>query len=207
MAIDPFQRLLFQVAKQRIDSAHSERHGTVHEVQGNKMRAKIGIKPDGSPLLSPWIHTSDHRGEETQQEVYKVGQNVSVSAGMGGDYRHGNLGPAAPNESSPQPKHASEGNSTWQQGNSAHTRNDGSHNYMQGDGNDPDVNMRSSKDGGASNFVKAGGAHNRTHVHKDGVCMSWKDDENTIHVDKDGCWSSKPLQLKKPTWSPDNKAK
>jgi hypothetical protein len=207
MAIDPMQKLLFDVAKQRISAAHSDRPGTVHEIQGNKMRVKIGIKPDGEPLLSPWIHTSDHRGTETQQEVYKVGQNVTVAAGVGGDFRQGNLGPAAPNSTAPQPAHASEGNSTWQQGNTAHTNNDGSNNFMQGDGNDPDVNMRSSKDGGVSGFVKAGGAHNRVHTHKDGVCISWKDDENTIHVDKDGCWCSKPLQIKKPEWKADNKAK
>jgi hypothetical protein len=206
MSIDPMQKLLFQVAEHRRMTAHSDRSGTVHEIQGDKMRVKIGIKQDGSPLLSPWVHTSDHRGGETQQEVYKVGQNVHVSA-QGGDFRQANLSPAAPNTTAPKPSHASEGNSTWQHGNSAHTRNDGSQNFMQGDGNDPDVNMRSSKDGGATNFVKNGSSHNRTHVHKDGVCMSYKDDMNTIHVDKDGCWSNKPLQIKTPPWKADNKAK
>jgi hypothetical protein len=206
MSIDPMQKLLFQVAELKRQASTNARMGTIHEIKGDKMRVNMGLKHDGTPWLGPWIHTTDHRGGETQQEVYKVGQNVEMSA-LGGDFSQASVAPHGPNKTAPAPSHASEGNSTWQQGNSAHTRNDGSQNFMQGDGNDPDVNSRTSKDGGATNFVKVGGAYNRTHAHKEGVTMSWKDDENTIHVDKDGCWSSKPLGLKKPTWKADNKAK
>jgi hypothetical protein len=203
------QKLLFQVAEHRRQTAHSDRVGTVTEVQGNKMKVQMGIKKDGTPWLSPWIHTTDHRGGERQKEVYAVGQNVRVSA-TGADYRQATISPYAPNNQHPQPSHASSAGDdahTWQNGNSAVTKNDGSHNLMQGDGSDPDVNSRTSKDGGFSGFVKIGGAHNRVQTHKQGVCISWKDDENTIHVDKDGCWCSKPLSIKKPEWSADNKAK
>jgi hypothetical protein len=203
------QKLLFQVAEHRRQTAHSDRVGTVTEVQGNKMKVQIGIKKDGTPWLSPWIHTTDHRGGERQKEVYAVGQNVRVSA-TGADFRQATISPYAPNKQHAQPDHAGsagDGAHTWQNGNSTLTKNDGSHNLMQGDGSDPDVNARTSTDGGFTGFVKAGGAHNRVQTHKDGVCISWKDDENTIHVDKDGCWCSKPLQIKKPEWKADNKSK
>ena len=206
MPLDPMQKILFQLAEHKRQATQNARMGTIHEIKGDKMRVNMGLSHDGSPWLSPWINTTDHRGAETQQEVYKVGQNVEVSA-LGADYRQASVAPHAPNEATPAPDHASEGNSTWQQGDSRHTRNGNSTNHMAGgEGGDPAVNSRVDKDGGATNFVKAGGAHNRTHVHKEGVCMSFKDDQNTIHVDKDGCWCSQPLQIKKPPWKPNNEA-
>jgi hypothetical protein len=200
------QKLLFHVAELKRAAAYNARMGTIHEIKGDKMRVNMGLKHDGTPWLGPWIHTTDHRGGETQQEVYKVGQNVEMSA-LGADFSQASVAPHGPNETAPAPKHASEGNSTWQQGNTAMTRNEGSHNLMQGDGNDPDVNSRISKSGGASSFVKNGSAFNRTQVHKDGCTMSWKDDEHWVSVDKDGPLCDKPFMIKKHEFSSDNKAK
>jgi hypothetical protein len=85
MSIDPMQRILFQLAEQRRQAAHNARMGTIHEIKGDKMRVNLGLKHDGTPLIGPWMSTTDHRGGETQQEVYKVGQNVEVSA-LGADF-------------------------------------------------------------------------------------------------------------------------
>lgn len=208
MAVDPMQKLLFQVAEHRRQTAHSDRVGTVNQVQGNKMIVQMGLKKDGTPWLSPWIHTTDHRGGERQKEVYAVGQNVRVSA-TGADYRQATISPYAPNKQHPQPDQADsagDGAHTWQNGDTSVTKNDGSHNIMQG-GSSPTVNARTSTDGGFSGFVKASDGYNRVQTHKEGVCLSFKDDQNTIHVDKDGCWCSAPLQIKKPPWKPDNNTK
>lgn len=208
MAIDPMQKMLFQMAELRRQAAHSDRVGSVHEIQGNKMRVKLGKKKDGTDWLSPWIHTTDHRGGERQKEVYAVGQNVRVAA-TGADFRQATVSPYAPSQKHPQPDHAGSAGDdahTWQNGDSKVTKNGGSHNIMQGDGSDPTVNCRTSTSGGFTGFVKADG-HNRVQAHKDGVVISFKDDEAVIFVDKDGPATTAPLQIRKSGVKADNSAK
>jgi hypothetical protein len=105
MPVDQFHKLLMQVSKSANHNGMSERDGYVHEVKGDKMRAVIGIKPDGSPMLSPWTSTSDHRGGSRERNQYVKGQNVRLSA-PGGDYRQATLSPGAHGKSFPAPAHA-----------------------------------------------------------------------------------------------------
>jgi phage baseplate assembly protein gpV len=203
VGIDPMQKLLFQVAELKRQASYSARMGTIHEIKGDKMRVNMGLKHNGEPWLGPWVNTTDHRGAETQQEVYKVGQNVEMSA-LGGDYAQASVAPHGPNEKTPAPSHASEGNSTWQHGDSAHTRNDSSQNFMRGEGNNPTVNMRVS-DNGFTGFVEKG--KHRVHANSKGVVISYQNDENCIFVDDEGCASTKPLMVRTPKVKPDNKSK
>jgi hypothetical protein len=200
------QKLLFQVAEHRRQTAHSDRVGNVTEVQGNKMKVQIGLKKDGTPWLTPWIHTTDHRGGERQKEVYAVGQNVRVSA-TGADYRQSTISPYAPNQQHPQPDQAGaagDGSHTWQNGDTTLTKNDGSHNIMQG-GASATVNARTSTAGGFTGFVKgSSGKHHRVHANSKGVLISFNDDESVIFVDDQGCASTKPLQIRGPQVQPDN---
>jgi hypothetical protein len=198
------QKLLFHVAELKRAAAYNARMGTIHEIKGDKMRVNMGLKHDGTPWLGPWIHTTDHRGGETQQEVYKVGQNVEMSA-LGADYSQASVAPHGPNETAPGPKHAKEGSSTWQQGDSAHTRNESSTNHGHGPGDDLSSNHRVSAEG-TTGFAKNGGAKNRYQSHKKGVIISYKDDESAIFCDEKGCASTKPLTLRQPEIPKDNKS-
>src|SRR3982751_1249105 len=101
------QRLLQEVSslKQRIDNMVTD--GPVHEVKGDKMRVVIGKDKDGKDVLSPWIHTSDHRGGSRERRFYKKGQNVRLFS-PSGDIRQAVLMPGSPNKAYPAPTHANE---------------------------------------------------------------------------------------------------
>jgi hypothetical protein len=202
MSIDPAQKALFQIAELDRRAKSNARMGTIHEIKGDKMRVNWGLDHEGQPCIGPWIQTTDHRGGETQQEVYKVGQNVEMSC-LGGDFSQASVAPHGPNEKAPAPSHASEGNSTWQQGGSAHTRNGDSTNHMHGDGNNPNSNHRTSAQG-TTGFAKVGGAYNRYQSHAEGVIISYKDDEHAIWCDKKGPACTAPLRIDKPTIPKDN---
>jgi hypothetical protein len=102
MATNSLQNIIFQVAEHRRMTAHSDRVGTVHEIQGSKMRVNIGNKGDGTPWLSPWLHTSNHRGGSKDHQQYAVGQTVKLS-GAGGDYRQASVAPHAKSDAFPAP--------------------------------------------------------------------------------------------------------
>lgn len=85
------------------------RHGYVHEVmdQGGerKVRVVMGIKDDGKPWLSPWLHAEENAGGSQEQHLLEKGMNVIVTA-HGGDFRNGTFSHSAPSKSFPQPPHA-----------------------------------------------------------------------------------------------------
>src|ERR1035437_5332813 len=103
--LDPYNKVLFALAEHARVSANSDRVGYVHEIQKDKMRICMGIRPDGSPWLSPWLHTTDHRGGTRERDVYKAGQNVRMSS-PGGDHRQATVSPWAESDSFPAPAHA-----------------------------------------------------------------------------------------------------
>ena len=103
--LSQYQRILFELAEHRRMNAMSDRVGSVAAVQKDKIRVTMGISHDGSPWLSPWLDTTDHRGGATERRQYVVGQNVRVSA-PGGDYRQATVTRWAPSESYPAPAHA-----------------------------------------------------------------------------------------------------
>jgi len=82
------------------------RVGTVHEVQGDKMRVQIGNDHEGQPVLSPWLNTGNHRGGARERRFYKKGQNVMIIS-PGGNVRNGMIMPYAPNKDFKPPDHAS----------------------------------------------------------------------------------------------------
>jgi hypothetical protein len=107
-----FDRLVFQVAQSRRTSGNEKRVGYVQSVQRNKVEQKvrvvIGIRPDGSPWVSPWLHTTDHTGGASrEQKLYEIGQNVLVSC-PGGDFSRATVSPWAESEAFPAPDHATQ---------------------------------------------------------------------------------------------------
>jgi len=105
MPLDQFHKIVFDLAKANVHHGKSERDGYVHEVKGDKMRVVMGYKPDGSPWLSPWLHTFNHRGGTRERLQYQKGQNVRISA-IGTDYRQATVAPGPVSKSFPAPAHA-----------------------------------------------------------------------------------------------------
>lgn len=125
------QKVMFELAEHRRKTAHGDRVGYVHEVQKDKMRVVIGIKNDGSPWLSPWLHTTDHRGGTSERDVYKKGQNVRLSA-TGADFRQATVSPYAESKSFPAPDHADDAGpqaKTFQNGKLRFTANGDGHSH------------------------------------------------------------------------------
>jgi len=100
-----YDRMLFNVAETARQHANSDRLGTVHEIQKDKMRVVLGIDPNGQPFLGPWTDHSSMRGGTREREYYKVGQNVRMSS-SGGDFQQSTVSPHAPSNSFPAPDHA-----------------------------------------------------------------------------------------------------
>jgi hypothetical protein len=131
MAVDPLQKLIFQVMEHRRMTSNSDRMGHVKEVQGDKMRVVMGIKHDGSEWMSPWLHTTDHRGGTTERDVYKQGQNVRLSA-TGADFRQATVSPYAESKPFPAPAHADDAGpqaKTFQNGKLRTTANGDGHSH------------------------------------------------------------------------------
>lgn len=103
------RQLYYQVAKLQNQQGMSTRHGYVHEVKDDggerKVRVVLGIKKDGQPWLSPWLHSEEQRGGTQEQHLVEKGQNVIVS-NHGGDFRNATFSHSAENKSFPQPSHA-----------------------------------------------------------------------------------------------------
>ena len=130
-----YDRILEQLAETKRKSAMSTRSGYVKEIKTGKdgeqkVRMVWGISPDGKEVLSPWLHTTNMRGEERERRAFKVGQNVRMQA-PDGDYRQAYLTHGPEGDSTPAPDHAEkvgkEGTTT-QNGKTRTTNINGMHN-------------------------------------------------------------------------------
>lgn len=102
MGMNPLSAIIHSLAVSKSQIARSDRTGTVHAINGNKMQVNIGNQSDGTPYLSPWLHTSNHRGGSKDHQQYAVGQTVKLSA-AGGDFRQADVSPYATSEAFPAP--------------------------------------------------------------------------------------------------------
>lgn len=90
----------------------TNRQAVVKEVKEEggerKVRCIIGVRPDGSEWLTPWMSTQEQRsGQERSQSAIKPGQNGVIQ----GSFRQGTFSAQGEStKSSPQPKHAPQTN-------------------------------------------------------------------------------------------------
>ena len=95
----------------RTHGQETNRQCTVKEVKEEggerKVRCVMGIKPDGSEWLSPWMSTQEQRsGQERSQSAIKPGQNGVIQ----GSFRQGTFSAQGEANHAPQPKHAPQTN-------------------------------------------------------------------------------------------------
>lgn len=111
------ERLLLQIAEARRMHGISERDGTIHEVYRKdgeqKVRVNMGMRPDGSPWLSPWLKVEDHHGSARHQKKWHKGMNVKVST-VGADMLKATVKPHGENKDHPEPDHADDKHETEQ---------------------------------------------------------------------------------------------
>lgn len=86
--------------------AGAQRPGVVREVVGDMIRVEFARDPAGNPVLSPWLHTSDHRGGARERRFYCRGQNVSISTVNGQVDEASTVLADAPSEAFRAPDHA-----------------------------------------------------------------------------------------------------
>lgn len=102
-------RMMYLLAKQQREYGMSTRHGYVHDVQQaggeRKIRVVMGIKADGTPWLSPWLHSEEQRGGTQEQHLVEKGQNVIIT-NHGGDFRNATFSHGGESQSFPQPSQA-----------------------------------------------------------------------------------------------------
>jgi hypothetical protein len=198
--LDPMQKILFELAEHRRKTSISDRMGTVHEVKGDKMRVNMGLQDDGQPWLSPWLHTTDHRGGTTERDNYKPGQNVRLSA-VGGDFRQATVSPYAPNKQfgpPPQADNAGPDSKTLASGPVRTTIDEnGSHNVWLDGGGQPAMIYRASQDGFLTGRVGTGGNSFRFAATDKGVHISKGKGEKSIWITKDGLFCTEPLKIDK----------
>lgn len=92
----------FLTAALRTHTGSSERLGAVKQVQDDCIKVICGIKPDGSPLISPWLRPGTQSGVNREKHTYEVGQNVNLSS-IAGSFRNALVNHWAPNNSHPSP--------------------------------------------------------------------------------------------------------
>ena len=102
---DDYQRLLQQISDLRRQVANTHQTGTVHEVDGTKVRVMMGKDKDGKEVLSPWLNTNNMRGGAREQKFYKKGQTLALVC-PNGDIGQGMIAPYAPSENFKTPEHA-----------------------------------------------------------------------------------------------------
>jgi hypothetical protein len=237
MGSNPLSHIIHQVAQTQIAASNSDRTGTVSEIKGNKMRVNIGNQSDGTPYLSPWLHTSNHRGGSKDHQQYAVGQNVRLSS-ANGDMRQASVAPYATSKAFPAPAQMPQqpnGDYTQTGGNHFETKTmSGTHNsYISNEDHSqpppqpasgqPETGGGGSSSGGGQQqqaptakminrmdpegwlTMRGGNDDNapRMSVHEKGVKI--RHGENTIFVDKDGVWCTKPMKIKKDGIPNDNK--
>lgn len=252
-------RMMWQMAEHRRITGMGERRGYVHEVKEKdgqrKVRVVMGIKKNGQPWLSPWVHSEEHRGGSRHQALMEKGQNVVVTT-HGGDFRNSTLTSSEEGSSFPQPGHASSVNGdTRQIGKVRHSDNKPSSNGGGGGGggsgssdhfseswiaeqddNPPQHQEQSGQQQGKGGGGDQGGqqqggqqqqakAAMKSRVHEQNgithrvgdnmrlfvskkekeVMISYGSSlENTVFCNETGCFSSKPIQIKKPQSKADN---
>jgi hypothetical protein len=76
-----YQKLLFQVSQleRRLNSMFKQ--GTIDEVKGDKIRVNMG---GDEKTLSPWIHTSNFRGEMRERLPFNPPKEQGQQGGQGG---------------------------------------------------------------------------------------------------------------------------
>lgn len=115
--MDQLYQILLQLSQARRRQGVSERDGTIHQVWRQngeqKVRVNIGMRPDGSPWLTPWLKVEDHHGSHRIQRKFHQGMNVKVST-VGGDMRNATVTPHGENVGHPEPDHADDYNETRQ---------------------------------------------------------------------------------------------
>lgn len=220
--VNQYSKVLFELAEVKRQSSVSDRDGYVHEVKEDKVRVVLGVRDDGTPWLSPWLHTTNMRGGARERRMFVKGQNVRLSA-PGGDMRQATVTHGAEGKSFPAPAHAKgvEGETyqldklrmtkvkdaydVWIADSSdnppAHKEQTGKpveagasaqqSQQQQSQPGNPAMKVRLSESGGFTGRV---GKDVRVAAHKDGAKM--RHGTNAIFVDKDGCWSTVPLQQK-----------
>jgi hypothetical protein len=99
-------RLIQDVAEMQRRTAGAVHQGTVDEVKGDKLRVAWGKDPDGNPVKSPWLPTSNHRGGARERRFYKKGQNVTIDTVNGQMDESATVSADAPNEKFKAPDHA-----------------------------------------------------------------------------------------------------
>jgi len=102
---DDYNRLLQEIANLRRQIANTHQTGTVHEVDGTKVRVMMGKDKDGKEVLSPWLNTNNMRGGAREQRFFKKGQTLSLVC-PNGDIGQGMIAPYAPSKSFKTPEHA-----------------------------------------------------------------------------------------------------
>jgi hypothetical protein len=67
------------------------RVGTCHQVKGDKLRMNYATDDGGKPVLSPWLHHTNHRGEHRERQAFsdQAGQGQQ---GQGGQQDGGGQG-------------------------------------------------------------------------------------------------------------------
>lgn len=115
--LDQYHRVLLQLAEARRMHGVNERDGTIDSVWRQdgeqKVRVNIGIRPDGSPWLTPWLKVEDHHGTTRRQRKWHKGMNVKVST-VGADLSQATVTPHGENQGHPEPDHADDYNETEQ---------------------------------------------------------------------------------------------
>lgn len=104
---DDYQRLIDKIHDLERRLGNMFQVGTVHEVKGDKMRMSMGKDRNGEDILSPWLHTSNHRGGATEARFYKKGQTLQLICPHG-DIAQGSIAPWAPNKDFKRPEQANE---------------------------------------------------------------------------------------------------
>ena len=188
-----YQWMMQEIANLRRQMAEMFQVGTVHEVAGDKLRMQIGITKEGTPVLSPWLNTSNHRGGATEARFYKKGQTLSVIC-PGGDIAQGMITPYAPNKDFKRPDHANEhsdGEETYQLDDFRQRKTKNGTDSWVGGKKSADVKSRLNKSGGITHRV---GTKVRVAAHEKGAKL--RVDRDFVVVQKNRIWFSKPPRIR-----------
>lgn len=210
MASDDIQRLIYEVADLKRRLGQMVRVGSVKEVKSGKgeqkLRMVLGKDKNGEEILSPWLHTADHRGGAREEARYKQGQNVMLIA-PDGDWRQAQVFPYSENDKHLRPDHASDDSETYQFDQLRVTKKKDhyevwisnekeSDQQQSGEGRreqsagTPKMKLRIHNDGGITGRV----GEVRFAAHEKGAKL--KHGGNAIFVDASGCWTTKAIEVK-----------
>lgn len=120
---DQYEEMLLQLAEARRMHGSQDREGTIWQVwrqnKEQKVRVVIGIRPDGSEMLSPWLKVDSHHGTSRTQKKFHKGQNVKLTS-VGADFRQAMVSAHGENKDHPEPDHADDIHETSQHGTVRH---------------------------------------------------------------------------------------